>query len=135
MGLFFRFICLAFCFSLSSCLRVDNSFENDEVAYQPATSASSNLDSVRRVLSNYGCATCHGPAGISSTKFLVDSWGDAQWKIDLVVPGKPLESKLFKSLRRTDCVSGDSCWMPDGSTKTFTAEDTAIIRKWIEELQ
>lgn len=119
--------------SLSSCLKVDNSFENDESDFMPKAAASSNLAAVQTIFKKYTCQECHVTKNIqpSPTKFL--TWDDSQWKQGYVTPGKPTESLIFNRLRWSGCSSG-TCNMPDETSALIGDDEIAAIKKWIEEM-
>ena len=89
---------------------------------------------IRPILSNT-CYQCHGPDEASREADLrLDQkdrvLGAASSGTPVIVPGKPLESKLFQRLASTD---PDERMPPPDSGKSLSPEQIEQIRKWIEE--
>lgn len=88
---------------------------------------------IRPILSN-NCFLCHGPdkagrKGDLRLDIAQDVYEDRGEGVRLIVPGKPLESELYRRL-----VSHDPAkkMPPAKSRKTVTPREIATIKKWIE---
>jgi hypothetical protein len=84
---------------------------------------------IRPILSE-NCFACHGPDLNSRKAKLRLDRKDGLQQRQIIVPGKPQESELFKRVLETD----PAARMPPGKTgKSLTHEQIELLRQWIEQ--
>ena len=80
------------------------------------------------------CLRCHGPdAGARKGKLRLDSREGAfaaRDEYQIIVPGKPRQSELYRRLTADD---PEERMPPPESGKTLTAEQVALLARWIEQ--
>ncbi len=86
---------------------------------------------IRPILSD-NCYFCHGPdQNHREADLRLDTKeGLLNAEHSVVVPGKPAESRL---LQRVESEDPDSVMPPPDSGKSLTAEQTALLRRWIDQ--
>lgn len=81
---------------------------------------------VRPILSD-ACFHCHGPDG---SRRKADLRLDVEVGVDLIVPGKPEQSELFRRIIETDSAQR---MPPTKSGRVVTPQQIEILRRWIEQ--
>src|SRR6478672_12928463 len=83
---------------------------------------------IRPILSN-NCYVCHGPDNnLRKANLRLDQEKDALAKA--LVPGKPLESELYKRITSSDPAER---MPPAKANKHLTPEQITLLKRWIEQ--
>ena len=108
------------CFLLAGLLFMGQTARAEDIRY--------NRD-VRPILSDL-CFACHGPDSAARKADLRLDKRDAALANETIVPGKPDDSQLIERILTDD---PNAVMPPPASKKVVTAEQKAILRKWIEQ--
>ncbi len=84
---------------------------------------------IRPILAD-NCFACHGPDSAARQADLRLDKSDVAVEMKAIVPGKPDESALVERIFSTD---PDAIMPPPDSHKQLTAEQKAILKRWIEQ--